>query len=260
MRARIIAAMDNERAGRRLHPLVGWILALLAMAAFCGLGAWQLGRAKQKEAMLASAEEILKARKAIPLREALDLSADRFDWVEATGDFVAGPRLLLDNQLREGRAGIRVYCLFSPAQGFRTLLVDMGWLPLNGSRDLPTTTCPQGEMSIRGLMAPPPASGLRLGEARVRIDDSTWLATRIEPSATGRIWGVVDSPSPRVLKLDPAIRLGYARDLDILPNTLPPERHLGYAVQWFGLALAVFVTALVLSLRQRRRSREKMAA
>jgi len=57
----------------------------------------------------------------------------------------------------------------------------------------------------------------------------------------------------RVLKLDPALRIGYARDLDILPNTLPPERHLGYAVQWFGLALTVLITALVLTLRKRGR-------
>ena len=56
-----------------------------------------------------------------------------------------------------------------------------------------------------------------------------------------------------MLKLDPAIPLGYARDLDVLPNTLPPERHLGYAVQWFGLALAVLVTALVLTFRKPRR-------
>ena len=40
------------------------------------------------------------------------------------------------------------------------------------------------------------------------------------------------------------------RDLDILPNTLPPERHLGYAVQWFGLAIAVLATALVVTVRK----------
>ena len=50
--------------------------------------------------------------------------------------------------------------------------------------------------------------------------------------------------------------LGFARDLDVLPNTLPPERHLGYAVQWFALALAVLVTALVLTLPQRSRTIE----
>src|SRR5690606_33526115 len=62
--------------------------------------------------------------------------------------------------------------------------------------------------------------------------------------------------APRILKLDPAQPLpsapAYARDLDILPNTLPPERHLGYAVQWFGLAAAVLVIALVLTFRKPR--------
>ena len=43
-----------------------------------------------------------------------------------------------------------------------------------------------------------------------------------------------------------------ARDLDVLPNTLPPERHLGYAVQWFALALAVLATALILTTRRQR--------
>ena len=42
------------------------------------------------------------------------------------------------------------------------------------------------------------------------------------------------------------------RDLAILANTLTPERHLGYAVQWFGLAITVLVVALVLTLRKKR--------
>ena len=61
-----------------------------------------------------------------------------------------------------------------------------------------------------------------------------------------------DAIAPRVLRLDPRAPFGYARDLDVLPNTLPPERHLGYAVQWFALALAVLATALVLTVRASR--------
>jgi cytochrome oxidase assembly protein ShyY1 len=44
------------------------------------------------------------------------------------------------------------------------------------------------------------------------------------------------------------------RDLDILPNTLTPERHLGYAVQWFGLAITVLVVALVLTFKRKKTS------
>ncbi|WP_345775980.1 SURF1 family cytochrome oxidase biogenesis protein, partial [Pseudoxanthomonas taiwanensis] len=58
--------------------------------------------------------------------------------------------------------------------------------------------------------------------------------------------------APRVLRLDPELPLGYARDLELLPNTLPPQRHLGYAVQWFALAAAALAIALVLTLRRRR--------
>ena len=57
---------------------------------------------------------------------------------------------------------------------------------------------------------------------------------------------------PRVLRLDPALPIGYARNLDVLPNTQPPSRHLGYAVQWFALAAAVLATAAVLTFRKPR--------
>ena len=55
----------------------------------------------------------------------------------------------------------------------------------------------------------------------------------------------------RVLRLDPKLQIGYLRDLELLANTLPPERHRGYAVQWFGLAFATLITALFLSFRRR---------
>jgi cytochrome oxidase assembly protein ShyY1 len=57
--------------------------------------------------------------------------------------------------------------------------------------------------------------------------------------------------APRVLRLDPKLPIGYPRDLNLLVNTLPPERHRGYAIQWFGLAFATLVTALLLSFRRR---------
>jgi cytochrome oxidase assembly protein ShyY1 len=55
-----------------------------------------------------------------------------------------------------------------------------------------------------------------------------------------------------VLRLDPVVPLGYERDLQLLANTLPPERHRGYSLQWFALAVAVLVTALILTFRKAR--------
>ena len=60
------------------------------------------------------------------------------------------------------------------------------------------------------------------------------------------------SLAPRILRLDPSLPLGYARDLDVLPNTLPPERHRGYALQWFGLALTTLLLSLYFAFFRRR--------
>ncbi|MDQ3159743.1 MAG: hypothetical protein M3Q51_01825, partial [Pseudomonadota bacterium] len=87
-----------------------------------------------------------------------------------------------------------------------------------------------------------------------------WLATRIDIDAIARELKLSAGLSPRVLRLDPArnkrdagvMLVPGVRDLVILPNTLTPARHLGYAVQWFALSLTVLVVAVVLTLKARK--------
>lgn len=94
--------------------------------------------------------------------------------------------------------------------------------------------------------------GLALGPAFSATGEAgRWLASRLPAEGLARALGLRALPE-RVLRLDPALPFGDERDLDLLPNTLPPQRHLGYAVQWFGLALTVLVVALVLERRRRR--------
>jgi cytochrome oxidase assembly protein ShyY1 len=124
----------------------------------------------------------------------------------------------------------------------------MGWLALPGDRKLPVVQIPVGAQKVSGLLSPPPAAGIALGP--VYTDQGrNWLLTRVDIpalSAASRL-----HLAPRVLRLDPALALGYPRDLDLLSNTLPPERHRGYALQWFGLAAAVLFTTLFLTFRRR---------
>ena len=230
--------------------LFGWVLAVLVAGVFASLGVWQLGRAKQKEAMLAASQQVLAQRHALPLSAASDaVRSTAYDWSAGGGHFLDGPAVLLDNQTRDGRPGIRVYRVFVPQAGGTPLLVELGWLPLPGDRQLPVIGTIPGPAPLTGLLAPPPSTGvMRLDP--VAQPNGDLLVIGLEPAALAAKLGVA-SLAPRVLKLDPVLPLGYARDLDILPNTLPPERHLGYAVQWFALALAVLATALILSLRRR---------
>jgi cytochrome oxidase assembly protein ShyY1 len=233
----------------------GWLLALAVIVLFSRLGFWQLDRMHEKQAMLDAVHGVLQLRQALPLAAAADPARSaNYDWSAGDGRFVDLPPILLDNQGRDERSGVRAYRVFQPEAG-APLLVELGWLPLPGDRKLPTVPRPDTVTRVTGLLAPPPSAGLAHGAA-VAQPDGTLLAVALQPTALRQPLHLA-ALAPRVLKLDPAQALPaggptYARDLDILPNTLPPERHLGYAVQWFGLALAVLITALVLTLRKRR--------
>jgi surfeit locus 1 family protein len=229
-------------------------VALLAFAAvlvavFSSLGTWQWRRGVAKDATLAAQAAVLAERRAGPLAS-LSLQDDSaLAWAIGRGRFLDLPVLLLDNQRRGPAVGVREFRVFQPASG-RALLVDLGWIALPGDRTLPRSAPLPGDHELRGLLAPPPSAGLALGPAHVDAGDDRWLLTRVELPALARELRI--ELAPRVLRLDPAVPLGHARDLDPLPNTLPPERHRGYAVQWFGLAFATLVATLLLSLRRNR--------
>lgn len=234
----------------RRDRVLGWGLAMLGIAGFCALGSWQLGRMHQKQAMLGQVEAVLDQRQAGSLALAGDVARARdYDWAEGTGRFSDAPAVLYDNQQRGGRAGVLAYRLFQPGST-APLLVELGWLPLGGARELPPVVRPEGVIHVAGLLAPPPSHGI--GKvAMATQSDGNLLATGMEPAQLAKALGQASLP-PRVLKLDPDLPLGYARDLDILPNTLPPERHLGYAVTWFALAATVLVITVVLTPRKTR--------
>ena len=243
--------MSAAAGGRRLAPWAGWLLALAVAAVCTSLGFWQLQRMHAKQAQLDAAARVLEDRAARPLALAADPARTRgYDWAAGGGRFADLPPVLLDNQNRDGRPGVRAYRVFEPAQpGALPVLVELGWLPLPGDRRLPQVPAPDVER-VAGLLLPPPSPGLAAPVVQVQSDGSLLVVT-LDPQALAPALGVA-ALAPRVLRLDPDLPVGYARDLDLLPNTLPPERHLGYAVQWFALALAMLVIAALLTWRLRR--------
>jgi surfeit locus 1 family protein len=233
---------------------VGWTLAVLAMSLFCSLGAWQWGRVEQKEAMLAETARVLAERRPQPLALAEDAGRTQsYDWAGGEGEFLSGPAILLDNQTRDRRPGVRAYRVFQPVDA-APLLVELGWLPVPGNRAMPAVAPVAGRQRLSGLLVPPPSEGIAQAPPAVQADGSLLVIALQREELVQALQ--LPALAPRLLKLDPDLPLGYARDLDVLPNTLPPERHIGYAVQWFGLAGAVLVTALLLTWRSRRGTRK----
>jgi cytochrome oxidase assembly protein ShyY1 len=124
-------------------------------------------------------------------------------------------------------------------------------MPIQVDRSVfPDPPAPTATMEIRGLLAAPPAAGFRMGTPPAI---GTWplLLTALDPAALG---SALNKPLlPSVLLLDPQAPEGFLRDWS--PNTLSPDRHRGYAVQWLGLALTVVIVTFVLTLRSRRHRR-----
>lgn len=239
-------------SGRRMPLWAGWTLALAVAGLCAALGFWQLQRMHAKQAWLDASVQVLEQRRELTLASAADPARARaIDWAAGEGRFAPLPAVLLDNQNRDARAGVRAYRVFLPAEaGATPVLVELGWLPLPGDRQLPAVAMPDVER-VAGLLLPPPSPGLAAPAVQEQAD-GTLLLVALDPFKTAMALGL-PALAPRVLRLDPDLPLGYARDLDLLPNTLPPERHLGYAVQWFALALAMLAIAALLTWRLRRR-------
>jgi cytochrome oxidase assembly protein ShyY1 len=248
---------------------LGIVLMLLGAGAFSALGWWQWQRAHWKERLLLDYAETvqgtatdlaaaLHAGPRLPLRADLAASdapvASGFSLplrVRAQGRYISGDEVLLDNQVLDGRVGIMVYTRFQVEGAKRTVLVNRGWLPLDAQRHVPpVTAAPSVAVELSGLLMPPPSSGWRLANPEFVRGAPAALFTRLDMDA---LRAQMDPDLfDGVIWLDADQAHGFTRQWRALPNTLPPERHRGYAVQWFGLALASIVIGVVMLWRKPR--------
>lgn len=236
-----------------------WLLAIAVVAGFVKLGIWQVHRAQYKENLLAQSRQILSERKPDLLSMAADApapasEADAYEWAAGSGHFLPLPPIRLDNQIRNGVAGIRVYRIFQPDNAMHAILVELGWRPLPSHEQIPPEPAPPEVKVLRGLLTPPPVAGIRLGGNGIQKQaDGSLLLVWMNPDRIAEALKLKGGLAPRVLRLDPTLKIGYKRDLSVLSGTLPPERHRAYAVQWFGLALALTIVTLVVARRDWRR-------
>lgn len=226
-----------------------WLLAAVVIALFVRLGVWQLHRKAEKEALFAQVQAQVDARKSQPL--SLAFARDRmqdFDWAEGRCALEGRHAILLDNQLNEGRAGVRAFAPCAIDDTGRSVMIDFGWYPLAANRTMPRPILPTA-LDVRGVLMPPPSGGLVADQ--VQKGSGVTVVTRIDAQSLKQALG--NTPvAPRVLRLDPALQVGGLRDFHVFPSTMPPEKHFAYAVQWFAMAAAILIITVLLSLRAKK--------
>ena len=220
---------------------------------FLRLGVWQLHRADFKEALLRRYAASASAPPVDFDSVAGKPPADAFPRVRLHGRYLADRIYLLDNPKHDGRGGVEVYVPLELADKSKLLLVDLGFLDGNGSRQAPSLPAlPTGEVTLQGLYLPPPGSGFRMGgDALAR--QTRWPKTSIFLDPEEIAADIGRSLYPRVLALDPEPSSVYVRQHVLDFSAMPPARHRAYAFQWFTFAVAVVVLLLVLHRRRKPR-------
>jgi surfeit locus 1 family protein len=231
--------------------LIPSIVVLLVLPLLITLGFWQLDRARQKE-RLQSVFEQHSLMPPAPLAE-IDLSdaSARYRRVTATGRYDGQRQILLDNQMLDGKPGYHVFTPLLRAPAQPAILVNRGWVPLGESRQaLPDISAPNSELTLDGRLAQPANPGLRLG-TDVLSPAVPWprVVQYLDYDQLSAALGYALMPA--VILLDADAPGGYARQWRARVTELGPERHRGYAVQWFALATALVVIYVAVNLRRR---------
>jgi surfeit locus 1 family protein len=197
---------------------------------FVFLGVWQYNRVGEKEQMLLQAAQHSDLPGKI-LTPGLELHIG--EPVRARGAFDAEFALLADNKVLEGRVGYEVVQLFRTTSGVN-VLVNRGFIAGGRTRtEIPVVPEPlQSEQNIRGHMY---LSELAVPKQNTSGSDFPIVTQVVNPNVLQRELG--EELYPMVLRLE-------ADHQDALPRhwpvtTIPPERHMGYAITWFTMALAI---------------------
>lgn len=237
---------------RRTERVVLWLLAVV-VAALCARAAlWQYQRAEWKQHYLQTWQAAIDSRPQ-PLHGAdLAQGLQVPKRVEARLQRHAERWMLLDNQQREGQVGLRAYALYA-APGQQSLLVDFGWIAMPVGRSLPELAPPPPELHAEGMLLPWPGQGIALGANRWAADQSPVLLTYLDREEIGQ--QLQSRPADAILRLSAAAveDLPLVQDAVALPNTLSPDQHYGYALQWAGFAVTVLAIAVILQIRSARK-------
>lgn len=229
-----------------------WIpfVAMLVVAVIgIALGNWQMRRADDKRAI----ETRMTARLAQePLAlGATDDSTPNMDDVEyrrviVRGEFDRDWPLYLDNRPNEGHAGFYLLMPFKIAGSHRHILIARGWLPVDVHQrnKLPPTDTPLGPIVIEGVAIRNPGHVLQLGQA-----------AGVRPGAILQNLTVAELAAASKFDMQPFVIEQSSDTHDGLVRSWPPpsagiERHLGYAFQWYALALTAFLFFVVTGYRR----------
>lgn len=224
----------QSMSARRRPFWLPTVAALAVIALTTSAGIWQTNRAQAKRALQAHYDAQEKSAPVVLPGSQIDAEAFRYRRVRVTGQFDPAQEILLDNRVLNGKPGYQVVTPLKIDQADRYVLIDRGWVARGADRTLlPEIRTPLGVIVIEGIAAPPSTKYLELSTQTVE----------------GRVWQNLDMQRMTGLlryPLQPIVITQLNENGDgLLRHWERPDvgidKHLGYAFQWFALAVATIV-------------------
>ncbi|MEH6580667.1 MAG: SURF1 family protein [Halioglobus sp.] len=202
------------------------------------LGFWQLQRADEK-AVLATTWELRRHQPPVQLEALAGIGPEEqvYTPVLLTGHFEQEKYFLLDNRIHGGRFGYEVLSPFRLQGTALSVLLNRGWIQADAARlSLPEVPSVPEAVTVSGHIYVPPGSPYLLAEQelesggwpkRIQAVEMDKLAPLIEAHTKGDVY-------PYTVRTD--IGQAGALTVDWKIVNVSPEKHRGYAVQWFTMA------------------------
>jgi surfeit locus 1 family protein len=234
---------------RRGFPVGLTVATAIAFLILAGLGTWQLQRLAWKRDLLTRIEALQEAP-ARPLGPVLVARAAGrdvdFTRVRVTCPGLARARYVELYGLREGQAGARLISA-CPVDGtpYRTILVDRGFVADTVSSRPPVDPADRTPVEMTGVLrSPEPANSFSPPNRPDRwfTRDAVGMAQALGASGAAPVFLMAETSSnPEWKALTPAP----------VPAAIS-NRHMEYAVTWYGLAAALLGVYAAMLLKRRK--------
>lgn len=214
------------------------LLVLLFLPLLLWLGFWQLERAEEKQQLLAQYEQ----QRELPVQHFTAITSvqqeTNYQSVRLRGQFDQARYWLLDNRSREGQVGYEVVMPLWLEQSEQWVLVNRGWVSSPGSRNqLPAITTPSGHVAIEGHFYKPARNAI-FNIARSDLPQA-WPKRVLYIDHDSVKQALRADVYPTVLRMKNNSLGAFSAQWSAV-NTLP-EKHWGYAIQWFAMSLVLLV-------------------
>lgn len=217
------------------------LLTVVTLPLLLTLGFWQLNRADEKRDILNQLES-RKQLAPVPIDSVSVGTNDlAFLPVQITGTIDQEHMFLLDNRVYNGLVGYDLVVPFAHQQANGEplwVLVNLGWLQAPNRREqLPELPpLPNGVVTIDVEIYIPPGDAYVLAEQQLEKEWPQVIQT-VDVTAIATLLG--EGFYPHQLRIIETTHLGLPIDWTAINVT--PQKHIGYAVQWFGMALGLVI-------------------